>query len=200
MRKKSHIALAGYLVDSMKTEELSNHRKAFYLGSILPDCVPSFLTRRHSIEATFDILKNEIISLMDHYDSTRGIDTYFCRHLGIITHYIADYFTYPHNSLFLGNMKEHCIYEKFQMKELKRYVYSRAAVRQRKEFASLTSAQDVISWIESMHKKYLEAVKAVKIDCQYIVELCYSVVDAIIYFFETIQVNAKAKIIKTVAV
>ena len=79
----------------------------FYLGSILPDCVPSFITRRHSKEETFEILKEEIHSLTDYYDSARGIDAYFCRHLGIITHYIADYFTYPHNSLFPGNIKEH---------------------------------------------------------------------------------------------
>ena len=190
MRKKSHIALAGYLINSMNTQELTQHRKAFYLGSILPDCVPSFITRRHSKEETFEILKEEIHSLTDYYDTARGIDAYFCRHLGIITHYIADYFTYPHNSLFPGNIKEHCIYEKFQMKELKQYVFSRAAKKQRMEYMTLGSAQEIIAWIEIMHNKYLEAVKAVKIDCQYIVELCHNVVDAIIYFFETIQTRS----------
>lgn len=57
MKKKSHISLAGYLLCNSEIEELQEHRKAFYLGSILPDCVPSFFTRKHRIDTTFEILK-----------------------------------------------------------------------------------------------------------------------------------------------
>ena len=54
MRKKSHILLARYLADQMQTTaSLQSHRKAFCLGSILPDIKPSFITRRHEFYGTF---------------------------------------------------------------------------------------------------------------------------------------------------
>ena len=43
MRKKSHISLAWYLMNNEGMESLKHHKGAFYIGSILPDCIPSFL-------------------------------------------------------------------------------------------------------------------------------------------------------------
>jgi len=63
MRKKSHISLAKYLVDSMGVQDLQEHKKSFYIGSIIPDLKPSFLTKRHTIEDTFETLINEIKAL-----------------------------------------------------------------------------------------------------------------------------------------
>ena len=60
MRKKSHISLAKYIVDSIEEQELVKHRKAFYLGSILPDCKPSFITVKHEMEGTFPKVQQEL--------------------------------------------------------------------------------------------------------------------------------------------
>ena len=66
MRKKSHILLARYLADQMQTTaSLQSHRKAFCLGSILPDIKPSFITRRHEFYGTFDDVKNRMKELAD---------------------------------------------------------------------------------------------------------------------------------------
>mgnify|MGYP000748265676 CR=1 FL=1 len=97
-------------------------RKKSHIGSILPDCIPSFLVRKHTIEDSFDVLEKEISRLVSHFDPIRGFDSYFCRHLGVITHYVADYFTFPHNQNFPGNLKDHCIYEEELKKELRSYV------------------------------------------------------------------------------
>ena len=55
MRKKSHISLAWYLMNNEGMESLKHHKGAFYIGSILPDCIPSFLVRKHTIEDSFDV-------------------------------------------------------------------------------------------------------------------------------------------------
>ena len=184
MRKKSHISLASYLMESTETEVLKNHKKAFYLGSILPDCVPSFVTRRHNIEETFDLLKEEIIKITDDYDVNKGITGYYCRHLGVITHYIADYFTFPHNKVFTGSMREHCSYEKELKFALKSYVNSEAVqnVPERKD--RFRTVDEICSFIKEMHSEYLKAIKAVNMDCMYIVKLCQRVVDAILMIFK----------------
>lgn len=184
MRKKSHISLARYLIKSMNINELFDHKKAFYFGSILPDCTPSFITRKHSIDETFDILKNEIEKITVDYDIDKGIGRYYCRHLGIITHYVADYFTFPHNNIFTGNLKEHCSYEKNLKNQLKEYVNSEEARRDREHVKSLKTADEICTFIERMHEQYIEAKKQLKVDCTYIVELCHTVVDVVLQFIE----------------
>lgn len=184
MRKKSHISLANYLMKSMKTEDLQNHKKAFYIGSILPDCVPSFITRRHSIDETFELLKVEISKVTDSYDMGRGITGYYCRHLGVITHYIADYFTFPHNNIFTGTIREHCSYENDLKLAFRAYVKSDEAKRVREKTTIFRTVDEICQFITEMHAEYLKAIKVIKIDCMYIVELCHKVVDAILQIFE----------------
>lgn len=53
MRKKSHVLLAQYLANNNTAMNLQAHRKAFCLGSILPDMKPSFLTTKHEFQGTF---------------------------------------------------------------------------------------------------------------------------------------------------
>lgn len=192
MRKKSHLSLANYLMNSMMKEDIFNHKKAFYIGSILPDCVPSFITRRHCIEDTFHLLKDEINKITYDYDMEKGITGYYCRHLGVITHYIADYFTLPHNSIFTGSLKQHCIYEKELKFALRTYVTSGEAIHIREENRKFRTVDEICEFIKMMHEEYLKVVNAVKVDCMYIVKLCHKVVDAILQIFELSFINKEA--------
>lgn len=184
MRKKSHISLAKYLMNNINVEDLNNHKKAFYIGSILPDLKPSFLTTRHTIDETFEVLIEEIKKLTVDYDTNKGINSYYARHLGIITHYLSDYCTYPHNSVFEGTITEHVFYEKELKFSLKEYVQREDVQRVRNTDQKFISFEEIIRFIEKTHIEYLNAVKAVKEDIKYIIDLCYKVVDAIIMFFE----------------
>lgn len=184
MRKKSHISVAKYLVNSSGMECLQEHKKAFYLGSILPDCTPSFVTRRHSIDETLDILKKEIDKITVYYNFEKGLSSYYCRHLGIITHYVADYFTFPHNKIFPGNLKAHCSYEEDLKHAIRSYVKSEEAQRVREKNGIFRTSDEIIAFVKAVHEEYLSAIKAIKIDCMYIVELCHKVVDAILQLFE----------------
>lgn len=165
-------------------ECLQQHKKSFYLGSILPDCTPSFVTRRHSIDETLDILKKEINKITVQYNFEKGLSSYYCRHLGIITHYVADYFTFPHNKVFHGNLKDHCIYEKDLKFAIRSYVNSEEAKQVREKNPSFQTVDEIIAFIKAAHNEYLSVIKAVNLDCMYIVRLCHKVVDAILQFFE----------------
>ena len=67
MRKKSHILVARYLADQMPaTKSLQSHRKAFCLGSILPDIKPSFLTKKHEYFGTFEEIQGKMKALIDN--------------------------------------------------------------------------------------------------------------------------------------
>lgn len=183
MRKKSHISLAWYLMNSEGMDSLKHHKGSFYLGSILPDCVPSFLVRRHTIEDTFDVLEKELGKLVSHFDPKKGIDCYFCRHLGVITHYISDYFTFPHNAHYPGKFKDHCIYEEELKKKLRSYVHSPQAVRKRLA-ETIHTPEEILVFVRRMHENYKRSESVVKRDCEYIIDLCHAVVDAILLFLE----------------
>lgn len=184
MRKKSHISVAKYLMNSTGMEYLQGHKKSFYIGSILPDCVPSFITRRHCIEDTIEILKKEIDKVTRDYNTEKGLTPYFCRHLGVITHYIADYFTFPHNSIYPGNLKDHCAYEEDLKHAIREYVKSDEAARVREKNGLFKSSEEIIAFIRRSHEEYLNLIIQIKLDCKYIVELCHKVVDAILQLFE----------------
>jgi hypothetical protein len=171
-------------MNNMNVPDLSDHRKAFYIGSILPDLKPSFLTRKHTIDDTFEILIDEIKKVTVEYDINKGISSYYARHLGVITHYLSDYCTFPHNDIFDGGLSEHCSYEKELKFSLKEYVQSDAAKRNRAQIQKFHSVEEISNFIQKTHKEYLKAIKNIKADIHFIIELCYKVVDSILMFFE----------------
>ncbi|MCI8333896.1 MAG: zinc dependent phospholipase C family protein [Lachnospiraceae bacterium] len=180
MRKKSHISLAKYIVEDVRVPELEAHRKAFYLGSILPDCKPSFLTQRHEFDRTFDMVKERICDLSEDRELVRRNARAYMRHLGEVIHYIADYFTFPHNETYDGNLKDHCYYEKDLKFRLREYVKSGKVFWEQQEEEGLKTPEAVVSFIQTMHREYVSRKRNVEEDCRYIVRVCLLVVQAIL--------------------
>ena len=184
MRKKSHISLAKYIVGSLDEQDLVKHKKAFYLGSILPDCKPSFLTVKHEMEGTFPKFQRELKRLVELQQSSKINMRVFYRNLGEMIHYIADYFTFPHNAEFSGNLKEHCIYEKHLKKSLKDYIQSGEAERNqthvRKSVQNPNSTEAICNFIRKKHDAYIKLKNTVEEDCRQIVSLCHQVVEAVL--------------------
>ncbi len=194
MKKKSHLSLARYLIESMQNEELIRYSRSFLFGSILPDCIPSFITRRHTIEETFDILKKELIEIIENYDWSQGITREFCRRLGVITHYIADYFTFPHNKVFDGSMKEHITYEFSLMDYLKKYLTNGELDKYTIPNNIFYSVDHICEFIKETHVKYLEVVEKISTDCRFIVEMTVQVVMSVLRIFEVNYVSREVKI------
>lgn len=175
MRKKSHISLAMYLVDSLPEGELYRHRKAFYLGSILPDCKPSFLTTRHEIEVTFPKVQQEIAGLCSIKPLTTSDMRVFCRRLGQVMHYIADYFTFPHNQHFPGNLKDHCSYEEQLKQKLRSFLKSEEAKQARSKALTFLTPEELCCYIQERHAEYRTKLSNVENDIHQIIAVCYQV-------------------------
>lgn len=197
MRKKSHISLSRFLITNINKEELIKHRKAFYFGSILPDCMPSFLTRRHTFDETFFIVRKEVEYLIENHSIEDGINSKFCRKLGTVTHYVADYFTFPHNKNYTGSLKDHCQYENILKHKLREYVLTMESRRERMKETRFETLEELFTFIYEVHEKYLKRLSEVKKDIQYIVDVCFEVVDAILKFIE-IQLDENRMIAQTI--
>ncbi len=185
MRKKSHISLARYLVRELRLEKLTKHQKAFYLGSILPDLSPKMITAPHEYETSYGSLQELIRSI--HADGENGLcsSRVIWRRIGVVMHYLADYFTFPHNISYEGSLKDHCLYEREMKHWMRQYVRTPEAMmlfrKQRAAVKGLESLEELFAGIESAHREYrlMKEQHTVKDDCRWIVAMCARV---ILYF------------------
>ncbi len=180
MRKKSHVSLSLYILNNIDSTLLEEHRKAFIVGSILPDCKPSFVTTKHNMEETFELFKGAINKCTVDSGDFKNISTSYCRKLGEITHYLADYFTYPHNDIFDGNMRAHCMYEKQLKLTLRNYIKSGDINVDTDIAMSFTNPDELFDYVLSKHREYLLDTNNVMMDCTYIVPLCHIAVVGIL--------------------
>jgi len=180
VRKKSHISLARYIVEAVEIAELDNHRKAFIIGNILPDCKPSFITTKHEFDTTYDQVKESIRELTEDCNIFNRKERVYWRNIGEIIHYLADYFTFPHNKNYDGTLKDHCSYEQELKLSLREFIKSGEAAKCHKAIKSFDSLDALFEFIEQRHQEYLRFKSTIEKDCQYIVSLCYQVVYAMI--------------------
>ena len=175
MRKKSHILLARYLADQMPANvSLQSHRKAFCLGNILPDIQPSFVTKRHEYFGTYDEVRNKITKLVNT-GAEQWNDRVFWRRTGEVMHYIADYFTFPHNRTFDGSLREHNTYEKHLKNQLKTFVKSGKADAYAERAIHFDNLSQLLHFIRERHGEYLGRKRNIDDDIHYILSVCYQV-------------------------
>lgn len=181
LRKKSHILLASYLADQLiDSDSLQLHRKAFCLGNILPDCKPSFLTTRHEFFGTFGSIQERIQFLV-----LNGAEVFsesaLWRKIGEVMHYIADYFTFPHNKTFTGGFRDHNQYEKELKNRLKQYIKSGDAYLDAVEepMIRFRNLGELIGFVQARHACYLQRERTISEDIQYILSVCLQVVHGI---------------------
>ena len=171
MRKKSHISLAKYMVKSLNDEGLKKHKLSFYLGSILPDIKPSFLYRRHEMNETFPDVRRKIARLSEGRKAIRKNGRKYYMDLGQISHYLADYFTFPHNETYDGGLKEHCTYEKKLKHDLRSYIRNREDGHFQRTDTQFGNADALCDFIEAMHQEYLGRKHNVQDDILHIIDI-----------------------------
>lgn len=173
MRKKSHISLAKYIVNNVDDNDLKKHRFSFYVGSILPDIKPSFVYKRHEIEGTYPYVSQHIKRLTEGRKLVeKKKSRKYYRDLGQVSHYLADYFTYPHNKIYPGTLKAHCSYEEKLKRDLRSYLKSKESTKHRKH-VEFTNAESLCDFIEMAHHEYLVHKHGVEDDIQNIVDVNY---------------------------
>lgn len=184
VRKKSHISLAAFLADKLGNEGLTTYRKAFCIGSILPDCKPSFLTTKHEFNGTFEMVEKRIEKYIEYSASKDKYTRKGARDLGQIIHYTADYFTFPHNKHYTGNLKDHCVYEKKLLLALKEYLTDYDITKHTEHEIYFESPDELAEFIKARHKEYISRERNVEDDCRFIVMVNYQIIRGIMQLLE----------------
>lgn len=171
MRKKSHISLARHIVATTDDEELKTHRLLFYIGSVLPDIKPSFVYKRHEMTSTFPAISKHIERLSEGEKVLKHKNRKYYLDLGQISHYLADYFTFPHNRTYPGSLKDHCSYEEKLKLDLREYIKSGRAAKQQIQKEKFENAKELCDFIQKAHDDYLAHKHDVADDIRHIVEI-----------------------------
>ncbi|MCD8357566.1 MAG: zinc dependent phospholipase C family protein [Clostridia bacterium] len=114
MDSVSHTTVAHYLLDYVeKTDGVSFDRKAFCFGNLKPDLKGEYLTKRHYPSLMFDEVMQRIRDFVQNFHICEHNGAKLSEELGVICHYITDFFSFPHNDDIYGrSLLAHYIYEK----------------------------------------------------------------------------------------
>ncbi len=172
MQKGSHLDLATFIIDHTEIKQLEQHKHAFLLGNILPDLLPSFLFRRHEINSTFQSVIRSInrLSKSNTTNYKRKGFLYFVL-LGQVTHYLADYFTYPHNSNYFGTFIGHCTHERRLKKQLRNYLELGFADYHLMHLTPDHNTEEILSYLQKKHQSYLYQVNDIRTDIIHIIDV-----------------------------
>lgn len=181
MRKKSHIILASFIADNLKANEvddlnLQKMRGFFIMGSLLPDCKPSFLVGgKHSYSVKSKMIEAALRRLTDGYRAGHMPDAKYWENLGEVIHFIADFFTFPHNTNFNGTLAEHCTFEGELKRTLKKRIRSGEADAFCFTDIRFANTGEMIAFIRTTHDDYLSRKRNIDDDIRFIPTVTYLV-------------------------
>ncbi|MFU0825799.1 zinc dependent phospholipase C family protein [Clostridium sp.] len=172
----SHFSIAKALYKSfLESLNIELDLKSFVYGCIKPDFAPSLIKISHYKNKSFDTICNRI-SLLERepFPKTKKDLKKFSMELGIVAHYLADYFCYPHNNKKYNFTPIHFIYEnrlayvlrKIDIEELS-YTFLVFA-----EDSFINTTEDLINFINRKHMDYLNKDGKVFKDIEFSVEIC----------------------------
>jgi hypothetical protein len=104
MRLRIHHKIGKKVCNELKELGCYVNERLFLLGNIFPDLCKSYIWRRHEHQHSRDYVRQKIEILKER-------PRLFSFHLGVLAHYICDYFCYPHSTGYDKGLIHHIIYE-----------------------------------------------------------------------------------------
>ncbi|EKQ55104.1 MULTISPECIES: zinc dependent phospholipase C family protein [unclassified Clostridium] len=124
----------------------------FVYGNVLPDLNLKYRMTKHSKNEDW----NRVLTIMDDvaYNKEKTNKDVSVK-LGMLSHYLCDFFTFPHNDAFHKSIIHHELYE--QAQRILWWGKLSAIWNECKEEieVELKSTKDIISYIEDMHCIYI---------------------------------------------
>ena len=110
-------------------------------------------------------------ALIDN-DPKESKERVYWRRFGEVMHYMADYFTFPHNKTYKGNLAAHNSYEA----ELKNRLRECMVILP----VNFGSFRELVEYIGNAHERYLLKERNIAEDVQYILRICSQVIHGIL--------------------
>ena len=181
MKQKDHRALANFLLDRAGRWSIwdhSRHRRAFILGCVSPDYIPTtylrgFRKSRAMRGHNTPYSATHVYRTLDRL-RLRGLRSLRdCYALGTLIHYLADSFTFVHNEDFEGDMRAHRAYEQSL------HACFQSSLRSQPIRPIAAPSRALSEHLRAMRAAYGQAGKGYLCDCKAIIAACTAVFAAV---------------------
>lgn len=170
MNKRCHLLITAKIVRNLPKEK----RSWVLFGSILPDLMYHTYLKGHFWESSFDMIEKRMYELVQHGSDNRF--SYLM--LGWVLHYVEDFYTLAHNSVFEGGLPSHILYER----QLEDYLKEEAEFSERESGPAMSLAA-VIQYLRENHERYLTKAGNFETDIHYIYEAVQAVSSCLLRAF-----------------
>ena len=173
MKSASHQAMGYLLQETLEKEGIKLDCELFVLGNLLPDYLPELILSPHFTNKC----QREIRLFTATLASSRAagdaeLPPEYSLRLGILCHYMTDYFTFAHSREFPQNLSRHSAYEQ-GLDDFFRAHYSADECLLASESGwRADSARDVAQSLFSLRRQYKTAERAYETDLQYAFTAC----------------------------
>lgn len=165
MKTIDHKILAKYVIKEANVNLPYIYETAFIIGNVEPDkniftylhgIIKGKKFRGHNYNNILPVMR-KVFNILKSKERF-GINEYY--KLGKLMHYIVDSFTFPHNDIFKGSLREHCKYEQELHEEIFNELehYNNIPIKSIEEFTD----------IETLHEKYIEVAGSKTVDYSFI--------------------------------
>lgn len=144
-------------------------------GCMKPDFFPKLIALPHYKEKSFKAIAQMIWELQNAKPTGLKEIRNFSMELGVVLHYISDYFCYAHNNKVLDRMPSHLFYEISLDIELRKYLSNALSDlhidMNEEDHRNLNIS--IVEYIEGKHKQYMEDCHSLRNDVTYGMQACY---------------------------
>lgn len=185
MDSMSHTTVASHLLSYLEKEDgVTFDKKAFFYGNLKPDLSGEYLNRqtRHYPSLLFDDVMQRIRDFVAEFHIGAINGAKLSEELGVICHYITDFFTFPHNDdIYQHGLFAHYVYEKRTSFTIRRHIDDARFDRWAQPMQAQTSVEGLITAISEHHALYVaQGHHGIADDVHHICQMLVTVVRSLI--------------------
>lgn len=184
-----HLGLSEAIRNTVENElGIKINAYSFMYGNIKPDLDALIVKNPHFKHTAMEYVQAEIEKLAPlKLNESRRWSKQLSERIGVITHYLSDFFCYAHTEYFESQRRSHWLYE-FRLLSYfqKNQKFAKHHISIKPTEIQSTSA-NIITYIEEAHEKYLKYLKDLKynplpyeLDTANALNICISVCVSII--------------------
>ncbi len=157
MLPQTHKIISEHVYNNIKdTLGVSLNKSSLIFGSIKPDIAYSLVKLDHFKPQSFDFICDEINELSTHsFQSNKEFNKFISNRIGIVTHFISDFFCVPHNDrvTYKNNFPDHF---KYEIKLHKLFKFFNETVDLSKDCFALDNnkSESIKNFIDALHLQY----------------------------------------------
>lgn len=181
MKSASHHAMGYLLFTTLEQEGVILDREQFVLGNLLPDYLPELILAPHfTNKCQREIALFTAVLTAQRVSCKAELPPDYSLRLGILCHYITDYFCFAHSRDFQQNLARHSSYEQALDDYFRDHYSAEECLLPSAVDWRATSAKEAAQEIFRIKRDYKNAERCFQTDVQYAFSVCLGAIRAML--------------------